>query len=271
MQRDVAARARSRVGAGALLVLALVGPAVARAEIIELTTGERVTGTVTGTTSRGLVVLVKGKQRIIPRRLIAGIEFAPPEAAQSPAAPAPDTVPAESEPPPTRRVREVAPPRPAPDLAGLTPLTLREAMQAVLELRASTATSPSREDYAARTEAARAQVERYVGDASDRRTGVKQALASAVRFYTTAAAAWGAFDAKADLTAIGRDPAIAACPHLRQTIEHDAAQWKFDPGDPAFVGLMAGTEGVEDLWACASDKLNEAQDLLARGKPAAAR
>jgi hypothetical protein len=252
----------------------VVGPAVARAEVIELTTGERVTGTVKGTTSRGLVVIVKDKQRIIPHRLIAGIEFDAPEGAPKPAAPAAETDTAEPQPadePTTRRPRRVAAPRPEPDLATLAPPTLREAMQAVLELRASTATGPSREDYAARTEAARARVERYVGDTSDRRAGVKQALASAMRFYTTAAAAWGAFDAKGDLAAIGHDPAIAACPHLRQTIEHDAAQWKFDAGDPAFIGLMAGTEGVEDLWACASDKLDEAQDLLARGKPAAAR
>jgi hypothetical protein len=261
-----------RASAVALLILAAILSGVAaRAEIIELTTGERVTGTVKGTTKQGLVVVVKGKQRVIPHRLIAGIEFDP--AAGSEKAPA-ETAPAAAPPldePPTRRVRQVARSRPEPDLATLAPPTLREAMQAVLELRASTAESPSREDYAARTQTAQAQVDRYVGDASDRRAAVKQALASAMRFYATAVSAWSAFDARGDLAAIGRDPSIAACPHLRQTIEHDAAQWQFNPADPAFAGLMAGTEGVEDLWACASDKLNEAQDLLASGKPAAAR
>ncbi len=263
----------------ALLILTVVGSAaVARGEVIELTTGERITGTVKGTTKQGLVIVVKGRRRTIPHRLIAGIEFGPPGLTARPGAPAVESVAAPSpnsealEPPEsTRRVRRVATPGPEPDLATLAPPTLREAMQAVLELRASTAANPSLEDYAARTQEARTRVDRYVGDASDRRAAVKQALTSAMRFYAAAASAWSTFDSKRDFAAVGREPALAACPHLRQTIEHDAAQWKFNAADPAFVGLMAGTEGIEDLWACASDKLNEAQALLAGGKPAAAR
>jgi hypothetical protein len=262
----------------ALAVLVVTGPAApARAEVIELTTGERITGTVKGATPRGLVVVVGGKQRTIPHRLIAGIEFSPPAGARAtppPGEPAPDSPAAGQAPEPpaaTRRVRQVGSPRAAPDLAALAPPTLREAMQAVLALRASTALGPSLPDYTARIQAAKVQVDRYVADSSDGRVAVKQALASAMRFYATAASAWRTFDARGDFAALARDPAIVACPHLRETIEHDAARWSFDAADPAFVGLMAGTEGVEDLWACASDKLDEAQDLLAPGKPAAAR
>lgn len=260
-----------RTAAAVVIAAVVVGLAsIALADVIELTNGQRITGTVKGTTTKGLVVVVKGKERTIPQRQIRGIEF---EAAEvPPKEPEPEStaaLPVEPPPPPTstRRARNPAPPRPEPDLAAVSPETLRDALRAIFELRGSALPSAPLADYFARAQEAQAAVERYAADASDGRPQLKAALTAAVRFYSFAASAWRTFDAQGDFAAVGRDPLITTCPHLRQTIEHDAAQWQFNAADPAFIGLMAGSEGIEDLWACASDKVNEAQDLLARSEP----
>ncbi|PYN06403.1 MAG: hypothetical protein DME06_18515, partial [Candidatus Rokuibacteriota bacterium] len=92
---------------------------------------------------------------------------------------------------------------------------------------------------------------------------MKKALTTAMRLYAFAASAWSVYADKGDFAGVGRDPAIAECPQLQRSIDRDAAQWKFKADDPAFVGLIAGSEGLPDLWACASDRLDAVAKLLA--------
>jgi len=60
----------------ALVVWAAWSPS-SSADVVELMTGEKVEGTVKGTTPRGLVIEVHGRERTIARRLVRGIVFGP--------------------------------------------------------------------------------------------------------------------------------------------------------------------------------------------------
>jgi len=156
-----------------------------------------------------------------------------------------------------------APPRPTIVIAKLSSSTLRDALQALFDLRAAAGPGISSDDYAARVAQAKPPVDRYLGDGGDVHADVKSALTTAMRLYSFAASAWSVYVDKGDFARIGRDPTIAECPRLQRAIERDATDWKFKADDPAFAGLIAGSEGLPDLWACASDTLVAAEKLLA--------
>ena len=269
------------------------------ADVVELTTGQKLVGVIKGMTPKGLVIEVQGRERTIAQRLVLSLAFgpAPPASAPASAAPEPAAVagpaaavpptPADSAPapaesptarrepappaepgptPPAARAAETAPPAPSGStivLARLSPSTLRDAMQALLDLRAAAVPGASPEEYKARVVQATALVDRYRADDGDPRADVKKALTTAMRLYAFAASAWSVYADKGDFAGVGRDPAIAECPQLQRSIDRDAAQWKFKADDPAFVGLIAGSEGLPDLWACASDRLDAVAKLLA--------
>jgi hypothetical protein len=285
---------RELLGAALAAALYLASAGTASADLVELTTGEKIRGTVTRATATGIVIDVKGRERAVEQRLVRQITFdrpAPttpsppsPETAETPAPPTPagpearDTtgavpsapVPAEPTPTPTAppAAAEAKPPIPpletALDLDALEPQTLREAMRKLVELHSATADGVDHDRYRALTDEVNASVERYLRDAADGRAELKLSLAAAVRLYAFAGTAWNVFDAKGDLSAVGRAPAIGECPRLRQAIERDAARWKFKADDPAFAGLIAGSEGLRDLWSCAADRINEAARLIAK-------
>ena len=269
------------------------------ADVVELTTGQKLVGVIKGMTPKGLVIEVQGRERTIAQRLVLSLAFgpAPPASAPASAAPEPAAVagpaaavpptPADSAPapaesptarrepappaepgptPPAARAAETAPPAPSGStivLARLSPSTLRDAMQALLDLRAAAVPGASPEEYKARVVQATPLVDRYRADDGDPRADVKKALTTAMRLYAFAASAWRVYADKGDFAGVGRDPAIAECPQLQRSIDRDAAQWKFKADDPAFVGLIAGSEGLPDLWACASDRLDAVAKLLA--------
>jgi hypothetical protein len=297
----------------------------ATADVVELTTGQKIVGVIKGMTPQGLVIDVQGQERTVAQRLVRGLVFgpvrpAPPRAATTPApaepsstesptapsgpaatseapaptppkpepGPAPATAsrsrqdgsaestaapaprpaePAESAPPPAQAkpaetTTPQPPPRPTIVVAKLSPTTLRDAMQALFDLRAASVPSVSPKDYAARVAQARPRVDRYLRDDGDARLEVKKTLGAAMRLYSFAALASTVYAEKGDFAGLGRDPALAECPQLQHAIERDAADWKFKADDPAFAGLIAGSEGLPDLWACASERLAAAEKLL---------
>jgi hypothetical protein len=309
------------------------------ADVVELTTGQRIVGVIKGMTPQGLVIDVQGQERVVAQRLVRGLAFgpvrpAPPPSGTAPApaavaTPAPVPAPAEpspaptestaarSAPAPTSATPEPAPPKPEPApaattaprprptesaeptaapalrppepeaaapppttvkpaetgepkapprptivLAKLSPTTLRDAMQALFDLRAASVPSASPKEYAARVAQAQPRIDRYLRDDGDTRLDVKKTVGAAMRLYSFAAAAWTVYAEKGDFASVGRNAALTECPQLRQAIERDAADWKFKADDPAFAGLIAGSEGLPDLWACASDWLASAERLL---------
>lgn len=348
-----------RGAALAFIVCAAWSPS-AMADVVELTTGEKIVGVIKDLTSRGLVIEVRGRERTIPRRLIRSLAFGPARPTRPPsstaktpgavAKPAPATAPApgkaaptpaesstargkqataaasdtatrgkppaapketamtapaapkaqpveaaagsakaalapvtptaealrsaivpaeptpapsEAKPAETTPPVPPAPPRPTIVIAKLSPSTLRDALQALFDLRAAAVPGIGSDDYAARVAQAKPPVDRYLGDGGDAQAAVKSALTTAMRLYSFAASAWSVYVDKGDFASVGRDPAIAECPRLQHAIERDAADWKFKADDPAFAGLIAGSEGLPDLWACASDRLVAAEKLLA--------
>jgi hypothetical protein len=279
----------------AVVVCAAWSPPSA-ADVVELTTGQKLVGVIKGMTPKGLVIEVQGRERTIAQRLVLSLAFGParpatppaggsaavalpaaaapptradatPTPAESPTARREPAAPAEPGPtPPAAKTAETTPPAPAGSsivLARLSPSTLRDAMRALFDLRAVAVPGASPEEYKARVVQTTPVVDRYRADDGDPRADLKKTLTTAMRLYAFAASAWSVYAEKGDLAGVGRDPAIAECPQLQRSIDRDAADWKFKADDPAFVGLIAGSEGLPDLWACASDRLDAVEKLLA--------
>ena len=268
------------------------------ADVVELTTGQKLVGVIKGMTPKGLVIEVQGRERTIAQRLILSLAFGPARPAIPPAGPAPepaavalpaaapptpaDTAPAPAESPTTPREPAAAPePGPATPpaktaettppaplgarivLARLSPSTLRDAMQALFDLRAVAVPGASPEEYKARVVQATPVVDRYLADDRAPRRDLKKVLGTAMQLYAFAGSAWSVYAEKGDFAGVGRDPTIAECPRLQRSIERDAADLKFKADDPAFAGMIAGSEGLPDVWACAADRLDAVGKLLA--------
>ena len=293
---------RTLCGVALAVVVCAAWSPPAAADVVELTTGQKLVGVIKGMTPKGLVIEVQGRERTIAQRLVLSLAFGParpatppaggapePAAVALPAAAAPPTpadaapTPAESptarrepagpaEPgptPPAAKTAETTPPAPSGSsivLARLSPSTLRDAMQALFDLRAVAVPGTSAEEYKARVVQATPLVDRYLADDHAPRPDLKKVLRTAMRLYAFAASASSVYAAKGDFAGVGRDPAIAECPRLQRSIDRDAADWKFKADDPAFAGMIAGSEGLPDLWACASDRLDAVGKLLA-GQP----
>jgi polysaccharide biosynthesis/export protein len=94
------------LGTAAALVASTVWSPGWAADVVELTNGQRIEGIIKGVTARGLLMEAKGRDRIIPQRLVRRVTFAPtpPESSQTSGRVAP-AVP-ESQP---ARARAIAP------------------------------------------------------------------------------------------------------------------------------------------------------------------
>jgi hypothetical protein len=267
------------------------------ADVVELTTGQKLVGVIKGMSPQGLVIVVQGRERTIAQRLVLSLAFGPARPATSPAgaspepaavalpaaagpptpaeaAPTPAESPAQREPaapaepgppPPAAKAAESTPPAPSGSIvmARLSPSTFREAMQALFDLRAVAVPGASPEDYKARVVEATPVVDRYLADDRAPRRDLKKVLGTTMRLYAFAASAWSVYAEKGDFARVGRDPAIAECPRLQRSIDRDATDLKFRADDPAFVGMIAGSEGLPDVWACAADRLDAVGKLLA--------
>jgi hypothetical protein len=243
-------------------LVAAVGPRGARADVVELTTGERIVGTVLPPAPDGLPIeLPDGRVlRVDPSR-VAAIRF-------EPAGP-----PATHGPPPSPRGGPAAAPAPGPILGPPPRSAAAEREQAFFAFRrlhAATARSVAREDYEALVAEARERVDRYLTAPADEDLDVRQAFDTALRYHIFAAEAWARYDARADLRPLGSDPVVRQCRELRELIARLAARWRLSPNDPALAGLVAGSDGLPALWACAADAIARAEaDAGNAGPPGA--
>ncbi len=232
--------------AGSVALLATFAPIGAAADVVELTTGERIDGTVVQTTATGLVIeLSDGRLVRLEQSRVAAIRFDP----TSRAAPAPA---------PTLSRPVVAP---VPRLASVE---LETAFFAFRRLHAATARPLAREDYDALIAETRERVDQYLTAPVADDLGIRQALDTALRYHIFAAAAWARYEARVDLRLLGTDPVISQCRDLRELIARDAARWQFNPHDPAFAGLIAASEGLPALWTCAADAVAHAEERAGR-------
>jgi hypothetical protein len=233
-----------------LIALAPIGAA---ADVVELTTGERIDGRVVQTTATGLVVeLADGRLVRFEQSRVAAIRFDP--AGRAEAAPAP----ARAAPAPALSRPVVAP------VPRLAPAELEMAFFAFRRLHAATERPMARADYEALIAETRERVDRYLTAPVAEDPDIRQALDTALRYHLFAAAAWARYEARADLRLLGTDPVIAQCRDLRELIARDAARWNFNPLDPGFAGLIAASEGLPALWTCAADAVAHAEERAGR-------
>lgn len=242
---------------GALLGLGLAwllvgAPATGRADVVELTTGQRIQGTVKEATPAGVVIVVGGREMRIRQERIRSISFEAVRRAPAPA-PSPVTVPVAARPP--------AAPPPPPLPAGVA-----TAVTALGRLQAVTTRPVAPGDYAALVEEVRREVERSLGDAPADHADTRRAIGTAIRYHAFAALAGTVYDAKGDLASVGRDPLIAECRQLAELVAGEAARLGLNPIDPVVVGLIAASEGPPALRACASEKITEAETRAREGR-----
>jgi len=232
---------------GLALACVLAGaPATGRADVVELTSGYRIQGTVKEATSAWVVIVVDGREIRIRQERVRSIAF---EAGKRAPAPAP-------------------PPTPVPVVPPLPPLpaALATALTALGRLQAATTHPLGSSDYAALVDEVRGEVERSLGDPASHQPEVRTAIGSAIRYHAFAASAGAVYEARGDLASVGRDPVIAECPALAELTRREAGRLGFDPKDPVVVGLIAASEGASALRACASEKLTEAETRARAGR-----
>lgn len=239
--------------AGLVIACLLGAPRDASADVVELTSGQRIVGTVKEATASGVVIEVRGRELRIRQANVQAITFdgSPPGSVTkaAPVATAAPTAPLPSQRP--------SPPSPTA-LPSPLPAQIAAALAALGGLQAATVDVLAPADYAARVEEVRREVERALGDASDQ-PDVRAAITAAVRYHAFAAFAETVYEARGDLASIGGDPIVAECPSLTELVARDAARLQLNATDPAVVGLFAATEGASSLRACAGEKIAEAE------------
>ena len=226
----------------------LAGIAAARADVIELTDGQRVVGTVTEATTATIVVDVHGREMPIGRERVRSITFEATPAATPSASPSARSA--------EMPVRYIATPS-----AARRPVAaeVAAALAVVDKLQAMTLNAPSA-DYAARVREVRRDVDRALGEQFDE-GDVRSAIVTAVGYHAFAARARTVYETRGDLAAIGRDAIVAECDALRTQIAREADALRLDSANPTVIGLLAATEGTPALRACAAEKLAEAEAL----------
>lgn len=235
------------------LVAAWLGLAVpdAGADLIELTTGQRIDGTVKEATATVVVVEVGGRQiRIRPERVrsitFEAVRREPVAKSSAPAVP--------------------PPPAPAPPALPALPAAIASALTALGRLQAATTGPMGGSDYAALVDEVRREVERSLGDTASDYAAVRQAVGSAIHYHAFAAFAGTVYDARGDLASVGRNPLIAECRQLAELIAGEARRLGLNPANPVVVGLIAASEGAPALRACASEKISEAETRARAGR-----
>ena len=250
VRRGLMRRAHRGIAGLAAAWLGLAMPD-AGADVIELTTGQRIEGAVKEATGTAVVVDVGGREvRIRPER-VRSITFE--TVRREPAA----TPPAPALPPP---------PSPTPPPAPALPAPIATALTALGRLQAATTTPMGASDYAALVDEVRREVERSLGDAASDYGDVRQAIGSAIRYHAFAALAGTVYEARGDLASVGRDAVIAECRRLGELITREAGRLGLNPVDPVVVGLIAASEGASALRACASDRIAEAETRARSGR-----
>jgi hypothetical protein len=281
-----------RLGVIALLLLMCGAPWSASAEVVELVGGEWVDGTLREATPAAVVMEVGGQIIRFPTDRVRAIYFGgpppvpPPPRSASPAEspplfptapPAPPAPPPPSAAPATSPVAP-APPQAAPPAAPASPPTAAapepvrpaspasDALQVVKSLRAALLGGMSFSEYQARVAGAANVVDRYLaalpsGPESD-------TINDVARYYSLAASAWNNQGAASRTVWLKKDDALARC-HAYQ----EYARAMQEKGEAYYAERVRNYVVISDgvisvLWACASEKIAEAETLLEKDKKA---
>ena len=244
-----------RALAGLAVACALVAPGAGRADVVELTNGQRIEGTITDVADAEIRIEVDGRETRILQADVRSIAFG--SAQSTPPSPGPV---AAAPPPPASE--PVAPPSVVPADPRLPPITA--ALAGLERLQAATATPLPAEDYAARLDEARRAATPAFGDASVP-DEILRPIGAAIRYHAFAALARGLDGAGGEATALAWDPVVADCRPLEQLIGRETSRRGIDPKDPRVIRTLAGVEATLVLRACAGEQIAEAEQR-ARGR-----
>ena len=210
-----------------ILLIVTVSVTSAAADVIELTSGQRVEGSLKSATADSIVVESGGQTVVLERRNVRAIFFSPP-----------------------------------PQVASTPPAPVSEVIDVLGTLQALTRRSVPHEQYARQLREGRDVIDRYLaqpgGDAA-----LKAAVGAAVSLHELAAAAWQSrFTNSATASAaVGRNPVIDQCAALRQLV---AGYPPPDTQENAWRrGVLIEFE-LPSIWACAGEKLAEAERIAGR-------
>lgn len=138
---------------------------------------------------------------------------------------------------------------------------VHEALKALKALQAVTLERITMDDYAQRVRDAQARVARYLSEPERGDAELRTAVRDAIGLYLLVLAAWQAkvTNRFEDALAVGRDPMLDRCPFLQGALA------RYPLGrtrDQDFARGLVATLQLPTVWSCASDKTEEAEELL---------
>jgi hypothetical protein len=215
-----------------VIVLALLTALAVAADTLELKTGERIEGVFRQANANGVVIEVGGQAVTMPLEKVRAIYFGPERpAAQASALSAP---------------------------AVSAPPAYAEALDALRALRSVTRSGIGYRDYVPRVLDTRVKVDKYVM-ASDDPPALTSAIATAMREFEIVSSVWERF-----IRGSGTDPftlkglATSAEFSWCSAVQNRAKRWK-----SLWHSEITTNEVVGTLWACASAKITEPEQLVA--------
>jgi hypothetical protein len=215
--------------AAVTLVLMLAAGVSAWADVVELTTGERVEGKAAKATDERVSVDVGGQTLTFDRQKVRAIYFGS---------------------------------GPGSAAAGARLSPGREAVQIVKAVESATRAGLTYRDYLTRTADAQVQLDRHLQEVTRETPQVATAIVKAMTYYTQASRAWRAQigygkteEQYSAVYVVLLDPPARDCPRIRKLTAGPR------PEDSSGQMELVGS-AVPTVWACASDEIAEAERLL---------
>ena len=233
-----------RLGVAVIVALALVWPHPAPAELVELNGGDWVQGALREVTPAGVVVEVGGQTVRFTRDRVRAIYFGPSSPQARPLGPQLPQSPTSWGPPPS-----------------VTPSAAADALQVLKSLRSAVLARIGLQEYQAKVTDAATILDRYLATLPS--GSEKETVHDAARYYVLAASAWNNQGRVSPLTWLRKDDALDRCAMYQDFAEamRSKGEAYYDERVQNYVVISDGVISV--LWSCASEKIAEAETLLA--------
>jgi hypothetical protein len=221
-----------RVSMSVLMVLAGLMVAPVYADVVELTTGERIEGKDVQLGPEGASVEVGGQKLQFERSKVRGVYIGTPPQA----------------------------PLPRVGLAS-------EAVQTLKGLQSVTTAGINYQNYAPRVLEAKVRIDEYLRQNQGDRPDLRLAIERSIGYYVLASSAWNASVVSAgrnipDYASLVSSPLVAECAPLVSFIKSSIQKFgKLKLDETMLIGV-AISGGVQYLWQCASEAVSQAESLL---------
>jgi hypothetical protein len=225
------------------LVLLVLSRHCASADVVELTSGERVEGALKEATSAGVEIEVADQSIRFEANKVRAIYFGSPARPPAPA-------------PATSGVSVQPPTKPASPAAG--------ALQLLQSLRSAVAGGMTLSEYEGRVNNTAPLVQLYLAGASAP-PGARD-IRDAMRYYVLAEWAWSNQGTTSRTVWLKKDEALARCPAYQEFARDMQSK-----GEAYYAERMKSYIAIADgvirvLWSCADEKIAEAEKVAVNAK-----